>query len=152
MALIALVLFNFYPQVIGVYSFNGSQWTFIPVLTAAFFAYVPFMSVLWALEVALKGSVLVAWRWTTVTRWARLGLKVLTIGLIYVILSGPDIIAVPVEAILNPGNFGFPAELNHWINVGVRISLGIALVVTIIEVVVTAIKMLVGKKAVLALV
>ncbi len=152
MALIALVLFNAFPQVVGIYSFNGSQWTVNAVFTAAFFAYVPFMSILWALEVALKGSVLAAGRWTTMTRWARIGLKVLTVGLIYVILSGPDIISVPVEAILNPGSTGFLAQLNQWINLSLRLALGIALVVTIIEVVSTTIKLLVGKKPVVAVV
>jgi hypothetical protein len=39
-------------------------------------ACVPFMSILWALEVALKGSVLVAGRWTELTRWGRVGLRV----------------------------------------------------------------------------
>ena len=152
MALIALAIFNLYPQLVGAYSFNGSQWTYMPVLTAAFFAYIPFMSILWALEVALKGSVLVAGRWTDLTLWGRVGLKVLTVGMIYVVLSGPAIISVPVEAIVNPGSGQFLTTLNQLTNLGLRIALGIALVVTIIEVLVTTIKLLVGKKPVLALV
>jgi hypothetical protein len=152
MSLIALALFNFFPQVVGVYSYNGSQWNFAPVLTAAFFAYVPLMSVLWSLEVALKGSVLAAGRWTEATRWLRIGLKVLTIGLIYLLLTGPDIVSVPVEAIMNPGSAAFPGQFSYWINVGVRLSLGIALVVSIIEVIVTTVKQLLGKKPLLAIV
>jgi hypothetical protein len=151
MTLIALALFNSFQQVIGIYSFNGSQWTFVPVLTAAFFAYVPFMSVLWSLEVALKGSVLAAGRWTETTRWLRIGLKVLSIGLLYVILTGPEIVSVPVEAIINPGSAEFPAQLNYWINLSVRLSLGIALVVSIIEAVVTTIKLLFARKVLLAM-
>lgn len=152
LAMVALALFNFYPQAVGVYNFNGSPWKVIPVLAAAFFAYVPFMSILWALEVALKGSVLAAGRWTPALRWGALALKVLGAGLIYVILTGPEIIAFPAEAIINPGSAAFPGQLNHWINVGMRLTLGIALVVSIIEVVRTTIKMLFGKKAVLVVV
>lgn len=146
MTLIALALFNSFQQQIGIYSFNGSQWTFVPVLTAAFFAYVPYMSVLWALEVALKGSVLAAGRWTETTRWLQIGLKVLSIGLLYVILTGPEIVSVPVEAIINPGSVEFPMQLSYWINLSVRLSLGIALVVSIIETVVTTIKLLFPRK------
>lgn len=152
MSLIALALFNFFPQVVGIYYYSNSQWSFFPVLTAAFFAYVPLMSCLWALEIALKGSVLAAGRWTLMTQWLRIGLKVLTIGLIYMLITGPDIVSVPAEAILNPGSAGFPAEFSYWVNMSVRLSLGIALVVSIIEVVATTIKQLLGRKSLLAIV
>ncbi len=150
LSLIALALFNLYPQFLGMYIFSDGQWKVFPLLTAAYFSYVPFLSILWSLEVALKGSVLVAGRWTPALRWAGLGLKVLGIGMLYVILSGPEIIAVPFEAILNPGSAAFPGQLNQWINLSVRFAMVIALVVSIIEVVGRTIKMLFGKKSVLA--
>lgn len=150
--LIALVLFNYFPQVIGIYSYNGDQWNVYKVFTAAFLSYIPYMSLLWALEVALKGSVLAAGRWSVTTQWLRIGLKVLSIGLIYVILTGPDIISISAEAILNLGNTGFPAQLNDLVNLSVRLSLGIALVVSIIEVIATTLKRLFNKKSLLAIV
>jgi hypothetical protein len=152
LSLIALALFNFYPQAVGITSFNGSQWTMHALFTTAFFAYVPFMSILWSLEVALKGSVLAAGRWTSATQWLATGLKVLSIGMIYVILTGPDIIAIPVEAILNQAGTASAAQINSLINSGLRIALGIGLVVSIVEVVITTLKRLVSKKSLLAIV
>jgi hypothetical protein len=147
----ALLIFNFYQQYVGIYYFDGNSWTIVPVMTAAFFAYVPFMSILWALEAALKGSVLGLGRWTTATKWLRIGLKVLTIAMLYVIISGPEIVALPAEAIINPGGAEFPMQFSYWINFSVRLSIGIALVVTTIEVAVTTIKLLLAKKTIPAL-
>jgi hypothetical protein len=152
LALLALVLFNFYPQFVGGYIFDGSQWHMYPVLTTVFFAYVPFLSILWALEVALKGSVLAAGRWTPALRWGALALKVLGVGMLYVLLTGPEIVAVPAEAILNPGSPAFPGQFNQIVNAGLRMGLGIGLVVATVEVVVKTIRMLFGKKGALSLV
>jgi hypothetical protein len=149
MSLIALALFNFFPQVIGIYYFSNGNWSFIPVLTAAFFSYVPLLSCLWALEVALKGSVLAAGRWTLLTQWLRIGLKVLSIGMLYLLLTGPGIISVPTEPILSPGSTGFPSQFSYW---SVRLSLGIGLVITIIQVIASTIKQILGRKSLLAIV
>lgn len=137
----ALLIFNFYPQAIGIYAFDGSSWKVIPFLTPAFFTYVPFLSILWALELVLKSSVLGMGGWTLLTKWLRIGLEVLKIGMLYTLLTGPAIVAVPLEAIINPGSVEFPGELNYWINQSLRLGLGIALVVTCIEEVVTAVKL-----------
>jgi len=142
LTIVALVAFNFYQRFIGIYYFSDGEWQVVPVLTAAFFAYVPLMSLLWTLEAILKGSVLAAGGWSLLTKWLQIGLKVLSLGMIYILLSGPDLAAVPTEAIINPGTPEFPAQLNFWINQGLRISLGIALVVSAIETVVNAVKLL----------
>lgn len=141
LAAFALMIFNFYPQAVGFYSFEDGGWRLIAFLSKEFFAYVPFLSILWALDLVLKSSVLGMGGWTLLTKWLRTGLEVLKIGMLYTLLMGPAIIAVPAEAIINPGSAEFPGELNYWINQSVRLGLGIGLVVSCIEVVVAAVKL-----------
>ena len=141
LAAFALLIFNFYPQAVGIYSFDGSSWTVTPFLTKEFFGYVPFLSILWALELVLKSSVLGIGGWSLLTKWMRVGLDVLTVGMLYALLTGPAIISVPAAAIINPGSVEFPGNLNMVINQGLRLGMGIAMVVTCIELVVTAVKL-----------
>lgn len=141
LAAFALLIFNFYPQVVGIYSFNDGSWTVVPFLSKDFFGYVPYLSILWALELVLKSSVVGMGGWTLLTRWLRTGLEVLTVGMLYTLLIGPAIVAVPAEAIINPGSVEFPGMLNYWVNQCVRLGLAIGLVVSCIEVVGTAVKL-----------
>jgi hypothetical protein len=144
--LLALALFNFYPQLVGMYIYKDGQWQVYQIFTAAFFGYLPFMSILWTLEAVFKGSVLAAGRWTPALKWMALGLKALGLGMIYVILTGPDIVLVPAAAIINPGGSDIVALFNYWVNFSVRLALGIALVVSIVELGVKIVKLVMGRK------
>ncbi len=65
---IALIIFNFYFDRVGIYNnFNG-EWTFIPILTDAFKAYIPWLSMLWILTILLDILILRKGAWQTGTR------------------------------------------------------------------------------------
>ncbi len=40
----AVLVLNFYPQIIRIAFFNHGQWTFMPVLSDAFFRYLPWIN------------------------------------------------------------------------------------------------------------
>jgi hypothetical protein len=93
----AIVIFNFYPQIIGFTPslnslFENSNWssvTFLPLLSDAFFYFVPYLTLVWATTIILNIVLLRMGQWTTVTRVIVIGLKVISIFIAGAMLAGP---------------------------------------------------------------
>jgi hypothetical protein len=88
----ALILFNGYPQLIGVNLVEDGQWTSIPALTAAFWAWMPYINILWALQIALQLVLLRRGRWQPATRWVKIALNAAGIFIGYMLLTGPAVV------------------------------------------------------------
>jgi hypothetical protein len=103
----AIVVFNFYPQIIGftpnlnsvVESGSWASITFFPLLSEAFFIYVPFLTIVWALTIILDIVLLRMGHWNTVARINSIGLKVVGILIAAIMLSGPSLVAVTTETL-----------------------------------------------------
>jgi len=65
---IGLIIFNFYLDKVGIYNNLNGQWSFIPVLTSAFKAYIPWFDLLWISTILLDILVLRKGAWQTGTR------------------------------------------------------------------------------------
>jgi hypothetical protein len=65
---IALIIFNFYFDRVGIYNNFEGQWTFIPILTDAFKPYIPWLSLMWILTIILDLVLLRKGTWQTGTR------------------------------------------------------------------------------------
>ncbi|MFH1523653.1 MAG: hypothetical protein ABIF04_01700 [Chloroflexota bacterium] len=97
---IALVVFNFFSQVFSLgITFQNSEWTFLPLLSEAFFRYLPYINGLWILQIVLNLILLRQGRWQTATRWMRFALLALGIVLAAFMLTGPDLVVSNAEAI-----------------------------------------------------
>ena len=96
---VALMVFNFFPQIVGFGFSVNSQWAFLPLLSEAFFDYLPYINGLWALQIVLNLFLLRQGRWQTVTRWLHMTLLALGIALAAVMLAGPDLVVSNAEAI-----------------------------------------------------
>ncbi len=133
----ALVLFNAFPQYVGVGSVRDGQWVIVSVLAPAFFTYLPWISLLWALKATVDIVALGQGRWTVGLRWALVGLGLGSIILAYRILTGPAIVAFPPDAITRLGWGTATAmsiqQLSNLVNSAVRLSIAVALVVEVIE-------------------
>ena len=97
----AIVLFNFYPGIIGIgYTAGGGwylgigNWTVIPLLSETFFHYVPYLTLIWMLTMALDIALLRLGQWSIVTRIALIGLKVVNIIVAAFMLAGSSLLAV----------------------------------------------------------
>jgi hypothetical protein len=97
--IIFLALFNLYPQYVGIVLFSGDQWTFIPVLTEAFFRYMPWINLLWILQIGLDVWLLRKGAWEVSTRLVNLAFKLGSIALAYAMLVGPAIIKISTESL-----------------------------------------------------
>ncbi|MDQ3004388.1 MAG: hypothetical protein M3R47_03280 [Chloroflexota bacterium] len=87
-----LVIFNLYPGVIGIGFFNENDWEFIsPILTEAFFSYLPWLNILILLQLAFNMILLRRGWWNTGLRIANIVLELAGIALAIVMLRGPDL-------------------------------------------------------------
>jgi len=97
-----LVIFNLYPGVIGFGFFNGSDWVFIsPVLTEAFFGYLPWLNILALLQIVFSVYLLRQGVWNTSMRILNIVLELAGIALAVVMLRGPALAALTSEQLAN---------------------------------------------------
>ncbi|MBN2388282.1 MAG: hypothetical protein JXB85_14795 [Anaerolineales bacterium] len=96
---IAILIFNFFPRIIGYGFLLNEHWTFLPLLSDTFFGYLPYLNGLWGLQIVLNLVLLRQGHWATTTRWLRFTLLVLGIILAAFMLAGPDLVASSAASI-----------------------------------------------------
>lgn len=102
-ALIALLVFNFYSQYVGIYNLINGEWSFQPVLGEGFFRYLPWFNILWILSIALNIVLLRRGRWDVATRLATIALSIFNIAVCGSILaSGPESLFI-INTLAIPG-------------------------------------------------
>jgi hypothetical protein len=149
---IGIILFSVFPQVIGVGSYNSGQWVIVPVLSQAFFGYLPYLVALWVAQAALKSAVLAGGRWTEPTRWINVGLNILSIVLVSIILQGPSLVTLPPDIVTTLG-WGkadplIVANLGNIFDASIRLALLVALIVESIETISTFVKLVLRARSV----
>lgn len=136
-SLVAIVVFNFYAQWVGFNNLIAGQWVHAPVLSPVFFQYLPWLTGLWALEAGFDVALVTRGRWTTATRWASVALQTLSIILLAWIISGPSIVTIDPQALVNIGwNVLDPSVVlrGSWgLTIGVRIAMGITIAVNLVK-------------------
>jgi hypothetical protein len=87
-----LAALNLYTNRIGIYWLEDNAWVMIPFLSDAFFSYLPWINLLWVLQVLLDLYLLRQGLWQAATRLASLALEVAEIALAWVMLTGPSLV------------------------------------------------------------
>ncbi len=89
----AIVLFNFYPDWVGVSYKEGSGWVQSgTILTDAFFSLLPWLTIAWVGKIAVDVALLAKGSWTRALRWGFAAVQVFTIGVLAAMLFGAPII------------------------------------------------------------
>ncbi len=105
---VALSIFNFNPQLIGIYYPSGDQWTVVPVLSEAFFRMLPWINLTWIAEILMNALLLRSGRWDLPTRAVSIAIKIAQIVIGIVLLTGPSILAITPESLQASGIFDDP--------------------------------------------
>ncbi len=92
-----LVIFNLYPNVVGLAFNTDGVWTFIPILSKVFFTYLPWINLLGVLQIIFNLYQLRQRVWTTATRLFNIAIELCTISLASAMLKGPSLIDLGVE-------------------------------------------------------
>lgn len=106
--LAALLVFNFYPQWIGVYFVDKAigGWVHIPFLTEVFFQYLPFLNILWLGGIALSFGLMRAGSWQPWSRWYQIVIDVLSITLFILMATGGPLVHFAPEMLQQLGDGG----------------------------------------------
>lgn len=93
-----LIVFNLYPNIIGIGFFDENNWVFIsPILSEAFFSYLPWLNILILLQIGFSVYLLRQGWWNAELRVANIVLELAGIALAVVMLRGPDLVALKAE-------------------------------------------------------
>jgi hypothetical protein len=139
---IALIIFNFYLDRVGIYNnFNG-QWTFTPVLTEAFNTYIPWLSLLWILTIFLDILVLRNGAWQTGTRWFSILVSALNIAIAASLMRNISLLYTLESAM---GYWGEIGMLKSLLNQFLIIALAIAIIVSAVKIVQMILQIVRGK-------
>jgi hypothetical protein len=120
--LAALLIFNFYPQWIGIFLTSPAtgEWIHVPFLTPAFFHYLPWLNILWVLGLVMNFVLIRTGQWRTWNRWFQIGIDVLTMTVFILMASGSPIVEFLPEKLKLLGKMGEDiARMQPTINMGV---------------------------------
>jgi hypothetical protein len=133
----ALILFNGYPHLIGVNFVRDGQWTSVPALTDAFWRWMPYINVLWALQIATQLVLLRQGRWQPAIRWMRIALDAAGVLIAYLLLMGPAIVTLSPADLRATGLFdaASAATLSELLEQLARAIVAIVLVVQGLDVI-----------------
>ena len=85
----ALVILNFYPQIIGIWMIENGEWVQMAELSEAFFQYLPFININGLLTIALNLYLMRRGLWQTLTRWLYIGTEIISVAIAVAMLRGP---------------------------------------------------------------
>jgi hypothetical protein len=149
----AIVIFNFYPQIIGftpslnsiLENGNWSSVTFVPLLSEAFFYYVPYLTLVWASTIVLNIVLLRMGHWNIFTRVFVIGLKIINIIIAGAMLAGPSLIAITTPTLVSAlGDAEGARILMTLLTQGVHVALWLAILGGSIDVIRTIYQTITG--------
>jgi hypothetical protein len=130
-----LILFNLYPGVIGFGFFTDGKWTFIsPILTEAFFSYLPWINILFLLQLAFNVYLLRQGVWNTASRIMNIVLELGSIALAVMMLRGSALVALTPEQLAGTPLEGSARVFTTIANLIPTLVLTIVIIVSSIEV------------------
>jgi hypothetical protein len=124
-SVVALIIFNFYPEIIAVYGSVNGQWGAFALLAPEFAVHIPWLSAMWGLEIAMRTELLRQGRWNSGLRFAEFLLSLFGLFVLYRVIIGGPILTMSTLSWLVKG------------------ALSIALVVTVIKAVGQAYRLLI---------
>ena len=100
---LGLIVLNIYPNLLAIrYSSNGS-WVTLPILTDAFFRFLPWINIMGLLQIIFNGFMLSQRDWTPITRVFGILVDIAGMILAIVILRTPGIFGVTPETLTQMG-------------------------------------------------
>lgn len=136
-----LFLLNLYPDIIGIHFMSDGEWNFIPVLSDAFFSYMPWINLIGGLQIAFNLYQLRQKFWTFYTRLANIIIDIGAVSLVIVMLSGPSLLDLSADKIEGTFVAGASTVVTKVLGFVPEIVLFIVIIVSSIEILQMAFRM-----------
>lgn len=134
---IGLAVLNLYPDMIGIFFNTDGEWTFIPMLSKAFFTYLPWINLIGVAQIFFNLYQLRERVWTTFTRVCNIVIEVSTIVLAIAMLSGPSLVSLGADKLAGTPVAEAADVLTKVMGFAPAIALIVVIIVGTIEVVQT---------------
>jgi hypothetical protein len=134
-SMIFIILLNFFLDKIGIYFFDGRNWISSPILNENFLRYIPAITIYIILDIAVDLYLLNKGAWDKIASGAKVLINMLKIAVNAAILSGPAILTMQAadwERISINSDLTVDM-VNHYMNSGLRILLGLAILGLVVE-------------------
>jgi hypothetical protein len=142
---IALAIFNLYPDVLAIRYQSDGAWVSLPVLTDAFFRFLPWINVMALIQIAFSGFMLGQRDWIPVTRSFGILVDIASMVLAVAILRTPGILGITPQTLSAIGNAEAAEALSRVINFVPLLIITIVVVATVIKVGKSAFRLLSGR-------
>ena len=136
---LGLVILNLYPDVIAIHTNTNGVWTSTPILTDAFFSFLPWINLMGIVQIGFSAFMLTQSEWKPLTRILSMLVDVAGAVLTVVILTTPNIFSFSAETwgmVEDPEAAKFLTQFFEFIPMIIII---IVVITTIIKVVQTSI-------------
>jgi hypothetical protein len=131
---LGLVVLNIYPNLLSIrYSVDGT-WTMIPILTEAFFRFLPWINIMGLIQIVFHGYMVSQRDWTSMTRGFGILVDISGMALAVVILRTSGILGITAAQLDAIGNPNAAASLSRLFNFIPMIIITIIVIVTAVKV------------------
>jgi len=133
--ILGLVVFNLYPNLIAVRYLNDGTWVTLPVLTAAFFRFLPWINIMALVQIVFSGFMLGQRTWNPATRILSILIDIAGMILGIAILRTPGIFGLTPEALNAIGIAEGVEELTRLFNFLPTLIIAIIVLATTVKVI-----------------
>ncbi|MBI5351550.1 MAG: hypothetical protein HZB50_02815 [Chloroflexi bacterium] len=98
---LGLAILNLYPQVLGIGFFADEKWLYVPIFSAAFFTFIPWINFTFLAEILLDIFLLRTALWTRLTRVIKVVIEAASLAITVTIFRTPNIIGFTAESFTN---------------------------------------------------
>jgi hypothetical protein len=145
---LGLIILNLYPDLIAIHMNTNGVWTSTPILTDAFFHFLPWINVLGIVQIGFNIFMLAQSGWKPVTRIVSLLSDIAGAVLAVAILSTPDIFSFTSETWGMLGDAEAAKFLTQFFGFIPTLIMIIVVITTIVKVVQVSIELVKGKSTI----
>ena len=142
---LGLVVFNLYPDLLSVRFYSDGAWVTIPILTSAFFSFLPWINAMGLLQIIFSSYMLGQKYWTSTTRILGIVMDLAGMVLAITILRTPGIFGITPEQLTSLGMAEGAEELSRLLSFVPNLIILIIVVITAIKVIRGLIRLFSGR-------
>ena len=132
---LGLVVLNLYPNLFSIRYLSDGTWVTLPILTATFFSFLPWINILGLVQIVFSGFMLGQRNWTPATRILGILMDIAGMILAVVILRTPGIFGITPEALNAIGISEGADNLSRLFNSLPTLIIVIVVAVTVVKVI-----------------